>query len=71
LGLLKIYDIKSFKLDIQFLYQLNKSTHQAQLMTGSIQHFVNGELISSEDWKEEHPDVKDNIEIIPNRKQAK
>ena len=40
-------------------------------MTGSIQHFINGETISSEDWKEEHPDVKDNIEIIPDRKASR
>ena len=66
----KIYAIISYKLDIQFPYELNKPTHRAQIMTGSIQHFINGETISSEDWKEEHPDVKDNIEIIPDRKQA-
>ena len=66
----KIYAIINYKLDIQFPYELNKPTHKAQIMTGSIQHFINGDIISSEDWKEEHPDVKDNIEIIPDRKQA-
>jgi hypothetical protein len=67
----KIYDIKSYKLEIQFPYNANKPTHRAQVMQGAIQHFIYGQLISSEDWKEEHPDVKDNIEIIPNRKRAK
>ena len=40
-------------------------------MTGAIEHFVDGKLVSSEDWKEEHPKVKHNIEIIPNRKQTR
>jgi hypothetical protein len=42
---LKIYAIKSFKLDIQFPYELNKPTHRSQIMSGSIQHFINGETI--------------------------
>jgi hypothetical protein len=45
----KIYAIISYKLDIQFPYEINKPTHRAQIMTGSIQHFINGETISSED----------------------
>ena len=44
----KLQYIEKFVLEIQFTYNNNDPTHQAQVLKGPIEHFIDGKLVSSE-----------------------
>ena len=54
-----IYSISSLTLEIQFPFSKNNSTHVAQVMKGPIETYIEDRLVSSEEWKENHSEDKD------------
>ena len=51
-----IYSIKSMTIEIQFPFSKNNATHIAQVMKGSIEHYVEYRLVSSKEWRENNGD---------------
>ena len=54
-----LYSIDSFELEIEFTFRANNSNHNPQILTGPIESYIDGRLVSSKEWEEANPNYED------------